>query len=133
MNALVAGQVPCGFVASAGVLPHVKAGQLRALAVSSSTRTPLAPDVPTIAESGYPGFSIETYFLFEAPAGLPEDIAKTLFDAARDAMAAPDVQKRLRSVDLTPMATTSAEAKARLASDRELWAGVVKAAHMHID
>ena len=133
VSALIAGQIPCGFVASAGVLPQVKAGRLRALAVSSKTRSALAPDVPTIAESGYPGFNMETFFLLMAPAALPDPVATTLLQAVREAMNAPDVQQRLRAIDLIPVATTGPEARARIASDLQLWTGVVKAAHMRVN
>ena len=68
---LVAGQVKAGFVSTAGVIGHVRAGRLKGLAISSAKRSPLAPDVPTAAEAGYPDFKVDTYFAMLGPAGLP--------------------------------------------------------------
>lgn len=133
VNDLVSGQIPCGFVATAGVIPHVKAGRLRALALSAKTRSALVPDVPTLAESGYPDFNMETYFLLEAPAGLPDSIAARLERAASDGLKAPNVQKVLRAIDLIPVGSTGAQAAARIASDLQLWSGVIKATHMHVE
>src|SRR5262249_50760971 len=75
---LVAGQVKFGFVVSAGMIDHVREGRLKGLGVSRLTRSPLAPDVPTIAESGYPGFKVESYNVLLAPAGLPDSVAALL-------------------------------------------------------
>src|SRR5690348_1273325 len=75
---LLAGQVKIGFVTSAGMMDHVRAGRLRALGVARARRSPLAPEVPSIAESGYPDFNIENYHLMLAPAGIPESIAALL-------------------------------------------------------
>ena len=66
---LVAGQVKAGFVATAGVIQHVRDGRLKGLAISAAARSPLAPDVPTTAEAGYPDFKLATYFVLLAPAG----------------------------------------------------------------
>jgi tripartite-type tricarboxylate transporter receptor subunit TctC len=133
VNDLVAGHIKFGFVATAGVLPHVTAGRLRALAISSAQRSKLSPDVPTIAESGYPDFSMETYFVLAAPAGLPDAIAALLEREVRTALKAPDLDARWRRIDMVPVGSTGAEASARLKADRELWAGVVKAANMRLD
>ena len=75
---LVAGQVKFGFVTSAGMMDHVQAGRLKALGVARASRSPLAPEVPTIAESGYPGFRVENYSVMLAPAGIPEFDRRTL-------------------------------------------------------
>jgi tripartite-type tricarboxylate transporter receptor subunit TctC len=133
VNDLVAGHIKTGFVASAGVLPHVKAGRLKALAISSAERSDLAPDVPTIAESGYPGFNVETYFVLMGPAGLPDAIAALLERETHEALKDPALRARMRQVDLVPVGSTGAEAKARIKADRELWADVVKAANLRIE
>jgi tripartite-type tricarboxylate transporter receptor subunit TctC len=106
---------------------------LKALAISSVSRTDLAPDIPTIAESGYPGFNVETYFVLMAPAGVPDAIVTLLEREANAALKAPDLQARMRRIDLVPIGTTGADAEARIKADRELWAGVVKAANLRID
>ena len=130
---LVAGQVKAGFVATAGMMDHVRAGRLRGLGVSHVRRAPLAPDVPTIAESGYPGFKIETYQVMLAPAGLPEPIAALLEREVQAALKHPDVIERFRLMDTTPAGLIGPDVLARLKADRADWAKVVAAANMRID
>jgi tripartite-type tricarboxylate transporter receptor subunit TctC len=130
---LVAGQVKAGFVATPGVIQHVREGRLKGLAVSSSTRSQLAPDVPTTAEAGYPGFKIELYFVMLGPAGLPDAIANLLEREVQQALKSPDLREKLRAQDIEAIGTTGAEAKARLKADTELWAGIAKAANMRAD
>jgi tripartite-type tricarboxylate transporter receptor subunit TctC len=130
---LVAGQVRIGFVTSAGMMDHVRAGRLKALGVARDRRSPLAPDVPTIAESGYPGFNVENYNVVLAPAGLPGPIAAVLEREVSAALRFPDVIEQLRVMDTTPDVIIGAEARARLKADREAWAKVVAAAGMRLD
>ena len=75
---LAAGQIKFGFVATPGVVQHVRAGRLKGLAVSGRTRSPLAPELPTIAEAGYPDFEYESYYVLAAPAGIPDSVAALL-------------------------------------------------------
>ena len=130
---LVAGQVKVGFVTSSGMMDHVLAGRLKGLGVSRLTRSPLAPDVPTIDESGYPGFRVESYFVLLAPAGLPESISALLGREVVAALKHPDIIERLRGMDVTPVGTVGPEVRARLKADREAWAKVVAAANMRLD
>jgi tripartite-type tricarboxylate transporter receptor subunit TctC len=130
---LVSGQVKAGFVATAGVIGHVREGRLKGLAISSAKRAPLAPDVPTTAEAGYPGFKVETYFAMLGPAGLPDANADRLEREVRNALQSPDLQAKFRAQDIEAVGTTGAEAKARLRADTELWAGIAKAANMRAD
>jgi tripartite-type tricarboxylate transporter receptor subunit TctC len=130
---LVAGQIKFGFVGTAGVVQHVVAGRLRALAISAGQRSTLAPDVPTMSEAGYPNFKVETYYVISAPAGTPESIVGLLEHEIRQALKSSDLQETFRPQDIEILATTGAEAKARLKSDAELWAKVVNAAGMHVD
>ena len=130
MNDLAAGQVKSGFIASAGALPHVDAGRLRGLAVSSPQRLPLAPDVPTMAEAGYPGMKLNTYFVLLAPAKTPPAILALLERDVRDAVASPDLQGKWRAAAIEPLGTSAAEAKAVLKDETALWADVVKRAKM---
>jgi len=130
---LVAGQVKAGFVATAGVIQHVRAGRLKGLAISSAQRSPLASDVPTTAEAGYPDFKVETYFVALGPAGLPDAIAELLEREIRQTLKYSDVQEKLRTQDIQVVATTGAEAKAWLKTETVLWAEIAKRAHMRID
>jgi tripartite-type tricarboxylate transporter receptor subunit TctC len=129
---LVAGQIKVGFVVSAGMMDHVQTGRLKALAVSRSTRSPLAPNVPTIAESGYPGFSAEAHVVLLAPAGIPESIADRLEHAAQAALKHPDAIERFRRMDTTPAGSGGAEARAKLKAERAEWAKVVAAGNLRI-
>jgi tripartite-type tricarboxylate transporter receptor subunit TctC len=130
---LVAGQVKAGFVATTGVIHHVRDGKLKGLAISSAARSLLAPDVPTMAEAGYPDFKIDSYFVALAPAGLPDAIAAQLEREVRAALRHPDIGDKFRAQDLAVDGSSAAEATARLRADTELWARIAKAANMRVD
>ena len=125
---VVAGQVDTIFAVVTGVLPHVKAGKLRALAISSAKRSPLAPDVPTIAESGYPGFDVSFAYAVMAPAGTPDEIVQLLSREVQRALALPDVQEKMRSFDYVTTGMNPKQSAAWLKENRERWAGVVQRA-----
>jgi len=130
---LVAGQVKFGFVTSAGMMDHVQAGRLKALGVARASRSPLAPEVPTIAESGYPGFRVENYTVMLAPAGLPEPIAALLQREVPAALKHADIIERLRAMDSTPVGMIGPEVQARLKADRDAWSKAVATANMRLD
>jgi len=130
---LLAGQVKVGFVVSGGMIDHVQAGRLRGLGVARDSRSPLTPDVPTIAESGYPGFNAHTDYIMLAPAGIPEPIATLLEREVQAALKQPDIIERLRALDTTAVGMIGAEVRERIKTDRETWAKVVAAANMRID
>jgi tripartite-type tricarboxylate transporter receptor subunit TctC len=123
---VVAGQVDSIFAVTTGVLPHVGAGKLRALGISSARRSPLAPEVPTIAESGYPGFEASFAYALMAPAGTPEAIVQQLGREVLRAMALPDVQEKNRSFDYAPTNMDPKQSALWLKENRERWADVVK-------
>ncbi len=129
---LVSGQVKVGFVATSAI-DHVRAGRLRGLGVSHAGRSPLAPDVPTIAESGFPGFTAEALTVMLAPAGIPEPIALLLEREVQAALRLPDVVERFRAMDTMPAGMTGPAARDRLKADREAWAKVVAAANIRLD
>ncbi|MCC3262126.1 tripartite tricarboxylate transporter substrate binding protein, partial [Paenibacillus polymyxa] len=97
---LMGGQVTAMTEPMASAYPHVKDGKLRALAIGSPQRNPTYPDTPTVAESGYPGFSSEYWFGLSAPAGLPAPVFQKLFEATRTAMQSPAIQEKLGAVGL---------------------------------
>jgi tripartite-type tricarboxylate transporter receptor subunit TctC len=130
---LAAGQIKFGFVATPGVVQHVRAGRLKGLAVSGRTRSPLAPELPTIGEAGYPDFEYESYYVLAAPAGIPDSVAALLEREVQQALASPAVQEKFRAQDILIDWVGSADTKARIAADAQLWAKVVKAAGMHVD
>lgn len=121
----VGGRLDMLFAVNTGVLPQVKEGKLRALAVSSAKRSPLAPDVPTIAESGYPGFDVQFAYAFMAPAGTPDEIVQLLSQALQRALASPDVVEKNRLADYTPTGLDPKQSAAWLAENRERWSRVI--------
>jgi tripartite-type tricarboxylate transporter receptor subunit TctC len=130
---LVAGQVKAGFVATAGVIQHVRDGKLRGLAISSTTRSLLAPAVPTTAEAGYPDFKLATYFVLLGPAGLSDAIAGLLEREVRAALQTPEFAERFRPQDVQVVASDAAQARAFLRDDTALWARIAKQAKLQVD
>src|SRR5262249_566786 len=130
---LAAGQIKFGFVGTPGVVQHVRSGRLKGLAVSGRTRSPLAPELPTIAEAGYPDFEFETYYVLAAPAGISDSVAAILEREVQQALASPELQERFRAQDVLIDWAGSADTKARIEADAQLWAKVVKAAGMRVD
>jgi len=103
---LIAGQVQLGFSVMASPIPYVKAGKLRALGVTGPTRSALLPDVPTIAESGVPGYSFTSFYALLLPAKTPRDIVTTLAAATAKAVAMPDYRERLLNAGTEAAANT---------------------------
>ena len=119
-------QVDCGFLAGPTVLPHVRAGKLSALAVSGAVRSALLPEVPTVAESGYPAFEATFSLVLFAPKGTPRPIIDAMFRAFDTALKQPDVVERLRQSDQAVAATPPDDTAMLLAADSKKWAAVVK-------
>jgi len=130
---VVAGQVDVIFAVVTGVLPHVKADRLRALAISSAKRSALAPDVPTIAESGYPGFDVSFAYALMAPAGTPDEIVQLLSREVKNALAQPDVQEKNRTFDYVATGLDPKQSAAWLKENRERWTAVVKRAGITVN
>lgn len=133
MQDVMAGEVPCGFLAGPTVLPQVRAGKLVALAVSSTKRSPLAPEVPTVAEAGYPGYDATFALVLFAPRGTPEPIVKAFHKAFTETLASPDLQAKAKTTDQEIVASSPAEAATRLAADSSKWAAVVKRINLQLD
>ena len=89
--------------------------------------------MPTIAEAGYPDFKAEVYYTILAPAGVPEPTAALLEREVQKALKSPDLQERFRPQDITIVASTGTEAKARIEADTKLWARVIKDTGMQVD
>lgn len=124
---LLGGQVPIAFVGVPPAIPYVKAGKLRALAVSSAQRSPLFPDVPTIAESGYPDFEASIWFGFFAPAGVPPAITAKLVLAVQAGLADPEVQSKMREQGVEIIAANPSRLDAYMRSEIAKWRVLVKA------
>jgi tripartite-type tricarboxylate transporter receptor subunit TctC len=117
VQAVVAGTTQVGSVALAPVEPLVKGGQLRALAVTGAERWYSLPDVPTMIESGFPGFVSDTFNALFAPAGVPKDIIEKLSKESRAAMQRPEVRDAARRAGYEIVAGTPEQLGARLVSE----------------
>jgi len=129
---LLGGQVDSMFDNMPSSLPHVRAGKLRALGVTSQQRVPFAPDVPTLAESGLPGFSVESWFGLMAPAGTPPAVIERLNTALNKALKDPDLRAVYeKSGFVLPPEDNSPKAfGAFIAAETTKWAKVVKTANL---
>jgi tripartite-type tricarboxylate transporter receptor subunit TctC len=102
VNDLLAGQIPFMFSNLSVVLGNIQGGKLRALAVTSTKRVPQLPDVPTVAESGFPGFDAATWFALIAPAGTPQDVVMRINAETKKIMASEDLRKRFETIGMLP-------------------------------
>ncbi len=126
MQDVIGGQVECGFLAGPTVLPHVRAGKLVALAVSGARRSGLLPEVPTVAEAGFPGFDASFSLVLFAPRGTPAPVVDAMHAALSAALKSPDVVDKLRLSDQEVIAATPAQTAARLAADSKTWGEVAR-------
>jgi tripartite-type tricarboxylate transporter receptor subunit TctC len=130
---LVGGQIPFAFESMIPVLPHVKAGKLRALAVTSAKPSPVLPEIPTVAESGVPGFESIAWYGVVAPAGTPRDIIAKLNAEMARILNLPDIKQRLIEMGSPPVAGTPDQFGALIKSEIVKWGKVVKQAHVSLD
>jgi tripartite-type tricarboxylate transporter receptor subunit TctC len=130
---LIAGQVQLLWVSIPSVLPHVKSGRLRALAVSTAKRSGSAPDVPTVAESGYPGFEYANWNALFAPAKTPAAIVNKVNASVVKILNDPEVAQRLSSQGADPAPGTPDALARYMRSDYERWKKVIKAAGIKPD
>lgn len=122
----ISGQVDMSFPVLAAALPHVQAGKLKAIGVTGPRRSPLLPNVPTIAESGVPKYNFETWFMVFAPAKTPQPIIEKLNLALRKALDTPAVKERMVKDGFDPIPSTPAEARARLEKELPVWTKLIK-------
>ena len=123
---LLAGRITMSFANIANVIPLAREGKLRALAITSIKRSVLAPDLPTMAESGFPGFEAVPWFGLLAPAGTPKDILEKLYAETVKTLAMPEVRKRFDELGLEPIGNTPAEFAAAIRKETPEWAKVIK-------
>jgi tripartite-type tricarboxylate transporter receptor subunit TctC len=124
---LLAGRVLIMFDQIATGLPNVRAGKLKALGVTTAKRSEIAPDIPTLAESGVPGFDVDTWHGLVAPAGTPAAIIAKLNAAVVKALASPELREKFKAAGIEPIATTPEQFGAFLKSELARWHEVVKA------
>jgi len=126
MPDLLAGRVTMSFANIVNVLPLAREGKLRALAITSIKRSALAPDLPTMAESGFPGFEAVPWFGLLAPSGTPKDVRDKLHGETVKALALPEVRKKFDELGLERVGNTPAEFAAIIRKETPEWAKVIK-------
>jgi tripartite-type tricarboxylate transporter receptor subunit TctC len=130
---LIGGQIPFAFESMIPILPHVKSGKLRGLAVTSSTRSPVLPDILTVAESGVPGFESIAWYGVVAPAGTPREIVIKLNAEMVRIANLPDIKQKLMEMGSPPVAGTPDQFGALIKSEIPKWGKVVKQANVSLD
>lgn len=133
INAVVAGHTQIASTSMPPAVPQIKAGKLKALAVTSATRSPLLPDVPSITEYGFKEFDDYTWFGFFAPTGTPPDVIAKLNSAINKAMASADVVDRFAQLGMSSTPNSASEFGAFLKTEVPKWAAVVKSSGAKAD
>ena len=128
MTDLLAGHIPVMFVSNISALPHVKSGKLKALGVTGAQRTPQAPDIPTISESGLPGYEVYGWYGFAAPAKTPRPIIQRLYGEVAKIAQDPKMKARLAGQGLELVGNTPEEFGAFIRTEIAKWSKVLKAA-----
>ncbi len=133
MNAVISGEVGLYFPSLTVGLPMVRAGKVKALGVSGTRRARAAPDVPTIAESGLPGYEVVLWYGLYAPAGTPLALVNKVADGVRRTLVLSDVRSRLTALGFETVESSPAEFADFTSREIEKWAAIVKAARLAVD
>lgn len=133
VTAILSGEVNGGELATPGMLPHVKAGKITALAVTSHTRSTLAPEIPTVAQAGLPQLEQEVLYLAMVPAATPEPVVQKLQQAVAAALARPGMRRRLDNLDLHYEGLTGTAAVAKLHALSDRYGKVIRATGMKVE
>lgn len=131
--ATMGGETECAFTSTTGAVAHVKAGRLRGIAVTGNQRFGELPQVPTVAESGVPGYSVTGWYGLYAPAGTPQDIVRRLAEESRRALTSPDIKDKLQRAGNEPVGSSPAEFAAFVRAEFDKWAKVIKQAKLRVD
>ena len=133
VTAVLAGEVDAGVLATPGMLPYVKAGKITPLAVTSRQRSPLAPEVPTVAEFGLPGLEQEVLYLTLVPAATPADAVQALQAGWVDAMGRPEMKARMQQLDLQAEKDTGDALRERLVRQSARYARIIQSTGMTVE
>ena len=133
LNDIIPGRVDVMFNTMAGVLQQARAGQVRGLAVTTAKRFPTAPEFPTVAESGVPGFDVTSWYAFFVPVKTPPEIVTKLHADTVAVLAEPAIKERLAQTGVLVTGSTPDELGALLKSETEMWGPVIKAAGIKAD
>jgi len=129
---VIAGRVDCTFAVMASALPLVHSGQLRALGVTTAARVAAAPEVPTIAEAGVPGYDTSSWFAFFVPAKTPPEIIRKMHADTVAALAEPQIRAKLDALGVVVAGSTPEQLGTHLKAEMERWAPVIKAANIKV-
>jgi tripartite-type tricarboxylate transporter receptor subunit TctC len=129
---LIAGRVDCSFAVMASALPLVRGGQLRALGVTSAQRVKQAPDIPTIAEAGVPGYESTSWFAFFAPARTPAEIIRKISADTVAVLAEPPIRAKMEQQTLFPIGSTPEQLADYFKAEMTKWAPVIRAANIKV-
>ncbi|MET1114494.1 MAG: tripartite tricarboxylate transporter substrate binding protein [Comamonas sp.] len=130
---LLGGQVDFMFDSITSARPHIQAGKLRAIAVTTKTRSSSLPDVPTLAEAGVPGYEVSPWFATFMPAGTPAPIVAKLGQTLNEAMNDPEVKKRLSAIGAEPIGSTPQALAAHLKTETDRWTKLIKESNIKVD
>jgi len=130
---LLGGQIQMSFDTITPVLPHIKAGKLRALAVTTAKRSGALPDVPTLEEAGLKGFNLGTWFGVLAPAATPKDVVNRLNTEVVKIIQSPEFRARMADIGAEPVGNSSAQMAEQIATETAKFANLVKAAKVVIE
>jgi tripartite-type tricarboxylate transporter receptor subunit TctC len=133
LQSVIGGHVPMAFNPPSPLLPHIQSGAIRPVAITTLKRTEVLPEVPTIAESGFPGFEATTWHALVVPAGTPKDVVAALHRATVATVNDPAVRKALTDLGIDVVGGTPEELRAYLKSEIPKWAEVVKASGAKVD
>jgi tripartite-type tricarboxylate transporter receptor subunit TctC len=133
VGAVAGGHTQLSFVAPSTVLPHIQAGSVRPIVTTGRARTPLAPDLPTMAELGYPQFTVDFFYGMFAPAGTPAPIVKKLRDAVAAVLHDPAIPARLRSQGLEPLDLDGPAFRDFAVKDLDHWKEIARAIDFKLD
>jgi tripartite-type tricarboxylate transporter receptor subunit TctC len=130
---LAGGQLQLMFDSMPSATPMINSGKLRAIAVTTTTRAKARPDLPTIAESGFPGFDISTWYAYWAPKGTPADVVEKLAASAAQALKNPEVIAKYEAMGAEPVGSTPAQFAAYVESEAKKWSDIVKKSGAKLD
>jgi tripartite-type tricarboxylate transporter receptor subunit TctC len=133
INDTIVGSTDIYFSSIASALPQIRAGKLRALAVTTSTRLQALPNVPTVAESGLPGFEVQHWHALIGPKGLPDAIVSKLNQAVNAILKQPDAEEHLQSDGVSPVGGQPAELGARIEKEITRWKKLASSGHLSVD
>lgn len=132
-TALIAGEVQMGTYSANAILPHIRAGRLRTVGVTTDRRSVALPDVPTISEAGLPGFNVMQWSGLFAPAGTPQSVVTKLNQEINDILMKPDIKERLVRIGVEPSGGSPAEFSTFIAEEVKKWANVIDKANISLN